>query len=149
MVDANGCNATSLGTSITVTVGAALTGATISGSGNDCYGASSWFALNVNGGAPPYVVTYTFDGGANTVVAGYVNGTHINLGTPAVGNHTVHIVSIQDACLDFVPALPANYTFSYKCDPQCRWQRSTTPRHSAAAERRISFFSRLFLQRIS
>ena len=127
VADANSCNAQSFGTSITVTVGAALTGATISGSGNDCDGASSWFALNVNGGAPPYTVTYTFDGGANTVVAGYVNGTHISLGNPSVGNHTVRIVSIQDACLDFVPVLPANYTFSINAIPNAGATVNNTP----------------------
>jgi len=57
VVDADGCNAQSLGTPITVTVGAALVDATISGSGDGCDGSASWFSLNVNGGAPPYVVT--------------------------------------------------------------------------------------------
>ena len=127
VVDANGCNAQSLGTSITVTVGAALTGATISGSGNDCSGASSWFALNVNGGAPPYAVTYTFDGGANTVVSGYVNGNHISIGTPAVGSHTVHVVSIQDACMSFVPSLPGDYTFNINAIPSAASTVNNTP----------------------
>ena len=127
VVDANGCNAQSLGSSITVVVGAALTGATISGSGNDCDGASSWFALNVTGGAPPYVVTYTFDGGANVVFPGYTNGTHISLGNPSVGNHTVHIVSIQDACFDFVPVLPANYTFTINAIPNANATTNNTP----------------------
>ncbi len=127
VVDANGCSAQSLGTSITVTVGAALNGATISGSGNDCDGASSWFALTVNGGAPPYQVTYTFDGGANTVENGYVNGMHINLGNPAVGGHTVHIVSIRDACLDFVPVLPGNYTFNINAIPNAGATTNNTP----------------------
>ncbi len=127
VVDANGCNAQSLGTSITVTVGAALVDAAISGSGNGCDGASSWFALNVNGGAPPYVVTYTFDGGANVVVAGYVNDTHIDLGTPAVGNHTVHIVSIRDACLNLVPVLPGDYTFSISAVPDAGATVNNTP----------------------
>ncbi len=117
VVDANGCNAQSLGTSITVTVGAALTGATISGSGNGCNGTSSWFSLNVSGGAPPFRVTYTLDGGANTLYSGYNNGDHINLGTLGVGNHTIHIVSIQDACNNFVPSLPANYLFSINAIP--------------------------------
>ncbi|HOT16726.1 MAG TPA: hypothetical protein PLB07_03640, partial [Bacteroidales bacterium] len=117
VVDANGCNAQSLGSSITVTVGAALTGAAISGSGNGCDGSSSWFALNVSGGAPPYRVTYTLDGGANTLYSGYNNGDHINLGTLGVANHTVHIVSIQDACDNFVPTLPADYLFSINAIP--------------------------------
>jgi len=117
VVDGDGCNAQSLGTPITVTVGAALVDATISGSGDACDGASSWFSLNVNGGAPPYVVTYTYDGGGNTVVAGYNNDDHIDLGTPAVGPHTVHIVSIQDACLDLVPSLPADYSFAIYAIP--------------------------------
>ncbi|MBK7488920.1 MAG: hypothetical protein IPI74_03725 [Bacteroidales bacterium] len=63
VVDADDCNAQSLGSSITITVGAALTGATISGSGDGCDGSSSWFSLIVNGGAPPFRVTYTLDGG--------------------------------------------------------------------------------------
>ncbi len=117
VVDANGCNAQSLGTSITVTVGAALTGATISGSGNGCDGSSSWFSLNVSGGAPPFRVTYTLDGGPNTLYSGYINGDHITLGTLGVGNHTVHIVSIQDACNNFVPSLPADYLFSINAIP--------------------------------
>jgi len=112
VTDADGCNAQSLGTPITVTVGAALVNATISGSGNGCDGSSSWFALNVNGGAPPYQVTYTLDGGANAVVSGYNNNDHIDLGIPSVNTHTVHIVSIRDACLDLVPSLPADYSFT-------------------------------------
>ncbi|MDI9533350.1 MAG: hypothetical protein QM238_06825, partial [Bacteroidota bacterium] len=117
VVDADGCNAQSLGTSITITVGAALTSATISGSGDGCVGSSSWFSLIVNGGAPPFRVTYTLDGGPNTLYSDYNNGDQINLGTLAVGNHTVHIVSIQDACNDYVPSLPGNYLFSINAIP--------------------------------
>ena len=117
VVDADDCNAQSLGSSITITVGAALTGATISGSGDGCDGSSSWFSLIVNGGAPPFRVTYTLDGGPNTLYSGYNNGDHINLGTLGVNNHTVHIVSIQDACDDYVPTLPGDYLFSINAIP--------------------------------
>ena len=117
VVDADDCNAQSLGSSITITVGAALTGATISGSGDGCDGSSSWFSLIVNGGAPPFRVTYTLDGGPNTLYSGYNNGDHINLVTLGVNNHTVHIVSIQDACDDYVPTLPGDYLFSINAIP--------------------------------
>ena len=97
-----------------LSIGAPLTGAVISGSGNACVGASSWFALTVTGGGSPYQVIYTLDGGAPVTYPGYTNGTHINLGALPASSHTVHIVSIQDACLGFVPAggLPSDYVFS-------------------------------------
>ncbi len=114
---------------VTITIGAPLTGATISGSGNGCDGASSWFALTVNGGAPPYIINYTLDGAARPAVPAYTNGTHIDLGALSVNTHTVHIVSIQDACLSFVPAgsLPANYVFAINGLPDAGGTVNNTP----------------------
>ena len=112
---------------VVITIGAPLTTAPISGSGDACNGASSWFALNVNGGSPLFVVTYTLDGGANTVVSGYANGTHIDLGILGTGSHTVHIVSIRDACLNFVPTLPADYVFNINAIPNAGATVNNTP----------------------
>ncbi len=114
---------------VTITIGAPLTGATISGSGNGCDGASSWFALTVNGGAPPYIINYTLDGAARPAVPAYTNGTHIDLGALSVNTHTVHIVSIQDACLSFVPggSLPANYVFTIYGLPNAGGTVNNTP----------------------
>ncbi len=105
----------SFGTSITVTVGAALTGATIPAVVMTVAGLPAGSPSTLTEVHHPMQLHYTYDGGANTVVSGYVNGNHINLGTPAVGSHTVHVVSIQDACMSFVPSLPGDYTIQYQC----------------------------------
>ena len=110
-----------------ITIGAPLTGAVVSGSGDACDGASSWFAVNVAGGSPPFVINYTFDGAARPAVSGYTNGTHISLGTPSVNSHTVRIISIQDACLNLVPVLPADYTFTIYAIPNAGGTVNNTP----------------------
>ncbi|HLP74082.1 MAG TPA: PKD-like domain-containing protein, partial [Bacteroidales bacterium] len=95
-IDANGCSVTSAGTQITVTAGASLTGATLTGSGDACYGSASTLKSVVTGGAPPYSLNITGFG----VVNPYNSGTNIGLTPPSltVGAHNYTLASVTDGC---------------------------------------------------
>ncbi|MCE5348276.1 MAG: hypothetical protein LLG13_18575, partial [Bacteroidales bacterium] len=111
VTDNFGCPAQSVGTSITVTVGAELTGATLTGSGDACYGAASTLKSVITGGAPPYKLTIT--GFPGSPVTGYTSGSDIPLTPPAlsVGAHAYTLATVTDACLNSIsPAV--NYTIN-------------------------------------
>ena len=81
---------------IHITVGAALTGATFTGSGDACFGAISTIKSVITGGAPPYILTIT--GYPLSPVAGYISNTNISLGSLSVGPHTYTLATVKDAC---------------------------------------------------
>ena len=89
----------------------APTGATINGSGGVCVGGSSWFSVNITGGAWPYTLNYTVNGTPQTF-AGYTSGTHIDLGVLAVNTYTIIVTSITDNCSTPVPGLPKSYVIN-------------------------------------
>jgi len=129
VVDANGCNAQSLGTSIVITVGSSPTAATLVGSGDACNGASSWIRSVITGGAPPYIVTYTRNGVAQPPAGSYVSGSNIDLGVLPVGSYTYAITSVQDFCGNFVPGagLPGPITITIYPIPSAAATTNNTP----------------------
>ncbi|MBE0677698.1 MAG: hypothetical protein IH592_02925, partial [Bacteroidales bacterium] len=93
---------------MTIAIGSSPTGATIAGSGDVCFGGSSWFRVDITGGAWPYTLNYTINGTPQTY-AGYTSGTHIDLGVLAVNIYTIVVTSITDNCTTPVPGLPKSY----------------------------------------
>ncbi|MGA1977623.1 MAG: PKD-like domain-containing protein, partial [Bacteroidales bacterium] len=116
VTDAYGCPTQSLGTNITVTVGAALTAATLTGSGDACYGAASTLKSVITGGAPPY--TLTISGFSGSPVGAYTSGSNIPLTPPAlsVGAHLYTLTNVTDACTNSITP-NANYTINIAAIP--------------------------------
>ena len=112
VTDNFGCPAQSLGTSILITVGSAPTVATLTGSGNGCFGTTSTIRSVITGGAPTYTINYTRNGIAQGPVTFYNSGTNINLGILPVGTYNYQITSVTDLCGNSVPVggLPGVYT---------------------------------------
>ncbi len=107
----NACTATSP-TVFTVAVGTSPTLATLTGSGDACYGSISTLNSVITGGAPPYIINYTANTIAQTAIGSYASGTDysLNSGTPLpVNTYDYRITSVEDACGSFVPGggLPA------------------------------------------
>ena len=126
VTDAFGCQVQSLGTSITITVGAALASATFTTSGDACLGASSTMQSVITGGAPPYTLTIT--GYAGSPVAGYTSGTNINLGALALGPHTYILTGVSDACGNNLGAgLPISRTININPIPNAAATVNNTP----------------------
>jgi hypothetical protein len=64
----------------TITIGAPLTSATLTGSGDACFGATSTIRSVITGGAPPYTINYTRNGFAQPPITPYTSGNNFNLG---------------------------------------------------------------------
>ena len=124
VTDAFGCPVQSLGTNITIIVGSALTGATLTGSGDACFGATSTIRSVITGGAPPY--TLVIAGYAGSPVAGYTSGTNINLGVMAVGPHAYTLTSVTDACGNNITPNAA-YTININAIPDASATLNNTP----------------------
>ena len=103
VTDNNGCAVQSLGSSILITVGAPLTGATLTGSGNACFGATSTIKSVITGGAPPYTINYTRNLVAQPPITPYTSNTDFSLGVLPVGTYNYKITSVTDACGNSVP----------------------------------------------
>ena len=93
VIDANGCPATSLPTTVTVNQ---LATATITGSAIVCQnGSSPVVTFNANGGVPPYTFTYSINGGTNQLIS-TSSGNSISLTVPTstagTYNYTLHNV---------------------------------------------------------
>ena len=112
VTDAFGCPVQSLGTNITVTVGSALTAATLTGSGDACFGPASNIQSVISGGAPPYTINYTRNGVAQAPITPYTSGNNVNLGVLPTGTYNYQITSVTDLCGSSVPpaGLPPVYT---------------------------------------
>ncbi len=101
---------------MTIAIGSSPTGAVISGSGDVCVGGSSWFKVDITGGAWPYTLNYTINGTPNTI-NGYTSGTHVDLGVLAVNVYTIVVTSITDDCTTPVPGLPISYVINVNPSP--------------------------------
>jgi gliding motility-associated-like protein len=97
---------------VTISIGAPLTAATLTGSGDACVGATSTITSVLTGGAPPYTINYTLNGVAQTALFPYISGSPFNLGVLPVGTYNYRITSVTDPCGNSVPpaGLPAVYT---------------------------------------
>ncbi len=116
VTDAHGCSVESTGSSVTVSVGTTPASATLTGSGDVCYGTESFIYSTITGGAPNYTFNYSvFDGSSTTNLSvSYAgDGSGISLGALPVGNYTVTITSIVDNCGTSMPVggLPSSYSF--------------------------------------
>ena len=114
VTDNFGCPAQSLGTSILITVGSAPISATLTGSGNGCFGTTSTLRSVITGGAPTYTITYTRNGIVQAPITPYNSGTNYSLGVLPVGTWNYQITSVTDFCGNTVPVggLPAVYTIT-------------------------------------
>ncbi len=95
---------TAVSDNVTISIGAALTGATLTGSGDACFGATSTLSSVITGGAPPYTINYTKNAVVQPPVTPYASGNPINLGVLPVGTYTYRITSVTDPCGNSVPA---------------------------------------------
>ena len=129
VTDANGCNVESLGSLITITVGAPLLSATLAGSGDACSGVSSWIKSVMAGGAPPYTINYTRNGMVQPAITPYTSNTNYDLAILPVGSYTYAITSVQDLCGNFVPGggLPAPVTININGIPDISATVNNTP----------------------
>ncbi len=91
VTDNNGCVATNLSGSVTVTVNEAPTSATLSGAATICTGEIANFSVEIIGGLSPYTVI--LDNGAGTFT-NYTSGDPIPV--TATGNLTYNITSVID-----------------------------------------------------
>ena len=109
VTDAFNCPVESTGTNVTVTVGAPLTGATLTGSGNACLGASSTLKSVITGGAPPYTLDITGYG----IVNNYFSNTDIPIGSLTLGTHNYTLATVTDNCPNSIsPAAPYSITIN-------------------------------------
>ena len=97
---------------ITITIGAPLASATLTGTGDACFGATSSVKSVITGGAPPYTINYTINGVAQAPVTPYTSGNNFSIGALPVGTYIYQITSVTDPCGNTVPpaGLPAAYT---------------------------------------
>ena len=95
-----------------ITIGSVPTAATLTGTGNACFGASSTITSVITGGAPPYTINYTRNGVAQAAITPYTSGNPFALGVLPVGTYNYQITSVTDLCGNSVPALglPGVYT---------------------------------------
>jgi hypothetical protein len=94
----NGNNCTAVAPTVfNVAVGTLPTTASLTGSGDECFGAASTLSSVITGGAPPY--TLVIAGDVVSPVNGYYSGDNINLGVLAIGTHIFTLTSVTDACL--------------------------------------------------
>ncbi len=117
VTDAHGCYAESYGTPVTVIVGTNPSTATLTGSGDVCFGTTSYIYSTITGGAPNYIFEYTVFNGTvttpySTSYAG--DGSAISLGALPVGSYTVTITDITDNCGTSIPigGIPGSYSFN-------------------------------------
>jgi PKD repeat protein len=124
VTDVNGCPPASLGTPITVTVGSTPTSATLTGTGDACYGASSSLTFTVNDGVPPYDVVIN-----GVTYNDYPSVSTIDLGVLPVGSYTYTLTSARDACGIAVPpaGLPGPYSFNINDIPSANATTNNTP----------------------
>jgi hypothetical protein len=99
---------------IQITVGSTPISASLTGSGNACFGATSTIKSVITGGAPPYTIAYNRNGAAQVPLTPYTSNTNHSVGVLPVGAHTFHIVSVTDDCGNVVPlaGLPVDYTIT-------------------------------------
>jgi hypothetical protein len=104
---------------VIITIGAPLTGATLTGSGSACSGATSTIKSVITGGAGPYTINYTRNGVAQPAMTPYVSGTDNSLGVLPVGVYNYQITSVTDPCGNSVPpaGLPPVYTITIYANP--------------------------------
>ncbi len=105
---------TAVSDNVTISIGAALTAATLTGSGDICFGTASTLSSVITGGAPPYTINYTRNGSAQPAITPYTSGNPINLGVLPVGTYTYLITSVTDPCGNSVPpgSLPPAVTIT-------------------------------------
>ena len=110
----NGNNCTGASPTVySVDVGAPPSDATLTGSGDDCYGdANSWIRSVITSGAPPYTIEYTRNGILQPDITNYTSGSNYDLGMLAPGTYTYEITEVRDLCGSTVPSasLPDPYT---------------------------------------
>ncbi len=98
-VDDNGCPAESLGTPITVTVGAAYVSATITVGSSICEGEDATIQLFSVGGAPPYTYEITGDNTPAGEFDVYTNDTTLTIAGLGLGVHNYNLITARDVCL--------------------------------------------------
>ncbi len=114
---------------VKITIGAPLTAATLTGSGNACFGATSTISSVITGGAPPYTVNYSINGVAQAPMPPYTSGTDFSLGILPAGTYNIQITSVTDPCGNTVPpaGLPAVYTININGIPSAAATMNNTP----------------------
>ncbi len=111
VTDSHGCQAQSLGTGITVSVGTLPTSATFTGSGDLCYNTPAYLTSEITGGGAPYKLYIT--GLASSPVTGYYSGDVIDLGILAPGTYSYTLTAVEDNCGQTLAAgLPITHTFT-------------------------------------
>lgn len=84
---------------VTIAIGTMPTSAVLTTSGDACSGvAPSWLNIVINGGAPPYRISYLLNGSVRPDITNYYSGNNHNLGLLPVGSYTYQITQIRDAC---------------------------------------------------
>ena len=84
--------------------------ATLTGSGDACFGSTSTIKSVITGGAPPYTIHIT--GYSGSPITNYASDTDIDLGILPAGVHSYTITSVADALGNTLPVggLPSPYT---------------------------------------
>jgi PKD repeat protein len=104
---------------VTISIGTQPTAATMTSSGDACFGSgASWINIAINGGASPYTISYRLNGTNMPDITGYTNGTNRTLGILPVGNYTYEILSIRDNCGNLLNTnLPGPHTIHIYQNP--------------------------------
>ncbi len=104
---------------ITIAIGTKPTAATLTSSGDACFGAgASWINISITGGASPYTISYRLNGSNMPDITNYTNGTNRSLGVLAVGSYTYEITSIRDNCGNILNTnLPGPHTIRIYQNP--------------------------------
>ena len=90
---------TSVSDNVTISIGTIPLSATLTSSGDACFGAApSWLRIDIIGGAEPYLVKHTVNGVPRPDIVNYISGTIYNLGILPQGTYTYTITEIRDNC---------------------------------------------------
>ncbi len=98
VVDDEGCPAESLGTPITITVGAVYVSATITAGADICEGEDAEIRLVSVGGAPPYTYEITGDLAPAGEFDVYAADTTLTIAGLGVGVHNYNLITARDVC---------------------------------------------------
>ncbi len=104
---------------VTIIIGSTPQSATITGSGDVCYGPPSTIKINIIDGTPPYTIDYKLNGVVQSPIYSYASNTDFSLGILPVGANAILVTAITDKCGNTVPPgqLPTAYVINVWDNP--------------------------------